>query len=138
MQKIFVSLIFVIFLVFTGFVTLNICSKTLNNKFSIVSPVPDFLTVFLNRQVSTLNLWAPALESKVSTKLLAPTISARVGLIYDLTSKQVLYSKNPKERLPMASLTKIMTTVVALEHEKKDDKYRVTKDDLVGEDSMGL
>lgn len=138
MKKILFSVIFLAFIVFTGFVMLSICSKTLNNKFSIISPVPDFLTVFLNRQVSTLNLWAPSLENKVSTKLQAPTVSARSVLIYDTTSKQVLYSKNPRERLPMASLTKIMTAVVALENEKKDDQYKVTKDDLVGEDTMGL
>ena len=138
MQKIFVSIFFVIFLVFVSLVTFNFYSKISNTKFSIVSPVPDFLTVFLNRQVSTLNLWAPSVENKVKTKLEAPIVSARSGLIYDLTSKQVLYSKNPKERLPMASLTKIMTAVVALENEKKDDQYKVTKDDLVGEDTMGL
>lgn len=58
--------------------------------------------------------------------------------MYDLTTNKVIYQKNTKEKLPMASLTKIMTSVIALENQKKDNKYKVTKKDLVGEDSMGL
>lgn len=127
-----------VFLAFVSFVASNIYAKISNNKVSIISPVPDFLTAFLNKQVSTLNLWMPSLDNKVSTKLQAPNISAGSALIYDTTSKQVLYFKNPKQRMPMASLTKIMTAIVALENKKKDDKYNVTKGDLVGEDSMGL
>jgi serine-type D-Ala-D-Ala carboxypeptidase (penicillin-binding protein 5/6) len=38
----------------------------------------------------------------------------------------------------MASLTKIMTAIVALEHQKTDDQYVVRQQSLVGEDSMGL
>ena len=138
MKKIIAFLVFVVFLAFISFVVANIYSKVSNNKTSIVSPVPDFLTIFINRQVSSLNLWTPSLGNKVLTKLQAPNISAQSVLIYDTTSKQMLYSKNPKEKLPMASLTKIMTAAVALENKKKNDEYIVSKDDLVGEDSMGL
>jgi D-alanyl-D-alanine carboxypeptidase (penicillin-binding protein 5/6) len=137
-KKFSVFLVFVVFLAFISFVTASIYSKVSNNKTSIVSPVPDFLTIFLNREVSSLNLWTPSLGNKVLTKLQAPNISAGSVLIYDTTSKQVLYSKDPKQRLPMASLTKIMTAVIALENKKKDDRYRVLQEDLVGEDSMGL
>lgn len=38
----------------------------------------------------------------------------------------------------MASLTKIMTAIIALENKKEDDTYIVNNEDLVGEDSMGL
>lgn len=138
MKKFSVFLVFVVFLALISFVTANIYSKVSNNKTSIVSPVPDFLTIFLNREVSSLNLWTPSLGNKVLTELQAPNISAGSALIYDTTSKQVLYSKDPKQRLPMASLTKVMTAVIALENKKKDDRYRVLQEDLIGEDSMGL
>jgi len=137
-KKIFVFLVFVVFLSILGFTTFNIYSKTANDKSPIVSPVPNFLTVFINKQVSTLNLWLPSLRNKISVSFKAPEISARSALIYDMTSKKVLYSKNTQEKLPMASLTKIMTAVVALENKRNDDAYVVTKSDLVGEDSMGL
>ncbi len=138
MKKILSFLVFVVILIFLSYTIANVYSKLSNNKTPVVSPVPDFLTAFLNRQVSTLNLWLPSLGNKVSTRLQSPQVSARSVLIYDTTSKQVLYSKSPKEKLPMASLTKIMTAVVALENKKDDDKYIVRQEDLVGEDSMGL
>ncbi len=131
-------LFFLCFLGILGFASLNIYAKVTNNKGPIVSPVPDFLTAFLNKQVSSLNLWLPSLRNKISVSFQAPQISAKSALIYDTTSKQVLYSKNPQERLPMASLTKIMTAVIALENKRLDDAYVVKQDDLVGEDSMGL
>jgi len=42
-------------------------------------------------------------------------IVARAAYVYDVRNNQMLYSKNPTERVPLASLTKIMTAVVALE-----------------------
>jgi serine-type D-Ala-D-Ala carboxypeptidase (penicillin-binding protein 5/6) len=106
---------------------------------SVASPLPNFLTTYANNQVTTLNIWSPVFEllkSPFSPE--APEITAKSALIYDIDSQKVLYFKNPKERLPMASLTKIMTAIIALESPKKDDKYIITQEDLVGEDSMGL
>lgn len=138
MKKTVVFLVFIIVLVFLGFVTFNIYTKTSDSKLSVISPVPDFLTAFLNKQVSSLNLWLPSLANKISVSFKAPEISAQSALIYDTTAKKVLYSKNPQKKLPMASLTKIMTAVIALENKRRDDAYVVTENDLVGEDSMGL
>jgi D-alanyl-D-alanine carboxypeptidase len=105
-------------------------------KQAILSPIPNFLTLLVNGQVSTLNLWLPLLNNMVASDLKKPEIEAKSALLYDLTTKKVLYAKNPKEKLPMASLTKIMTAVIALENKKADDKYIVKPEDLVGEDTM--
>jgi D-alanyl-D-alanine carboxypeptidase (penicillin-binding protein 5/6) len=137
-KKFFVFLIFVVLLASLGSVAFNVYSKTKDDKSPIVSPVPNFLTAFINKQVSTLNLWLPSLRNKISVSFQAPEISAKSALIYDTTSKKVLYSKNPQEKLPMASLTKIMTAIIALENQRRDNAYVVTQGDLVGEDSMGL
>lgn len=111
-----------------------------NNQLTkiLYSPLPDFLTSFKNRQVSTIDLWLPNLGNSIKTIIAKPTTTARSALLYDLTDGQVLFAKNPKEKLPIASLTKIMTAIIALENKKKDDRYLVRKKDLVGEDSMGL
>lgn len=42
-----------------------------------------------------------------------PVVSARAVLVKDLSSGEMLYEKNAKERLPIASTTKIMTALVA-------------------------
>ena len=107
-------------------------------KQTILSPIPNFLSLLVNSQVSTLNLWVPLLSNIALSNLKKPEIGAKSALLYDLTTKEVLYVKNPKEKLPMASLTKIMTAVIALENKKANDKYIVKPEDLVGEDAMGL
>lgn len=109
----------------------------LSGKFSLTSPLPDSLTSYVNRQVSTLNLWFPSVKSEEDTTQ-KPVISARSVVIYDLTTEKFLFEKNKDDKLPMASLTKIMTAIIALENKKPDDSYVVSKNDLVGEDSMGL
>ena len=42
-------------------------------------------------------------------------ISAKSACLIDATSGRVLYSKNSNQRMPMASTTKIMTAIVAIE-----------------------
>jgi D-alanyl-D-alanine carboxypeptidase (penicillin-binding protein 5/6) len=108
------------------------------NKSEVVSPVPSFLNIIDNKQVSTLSLWLPTLANFIGLKSQVPQISAKSAIIFDTTTGKVLYEKDPHEKLPMASLTKIMTAIVAMEYPKKTDNYLVTQSDLVGEDSMGL
>ena len=46
----------------------------------------------------------------------APDISSRGAVVIEQTSGKVLWGKNAHERLPMASTTKIMTALVAIEN----------------------
>lgn len=107
-------------------------------SFSLRSPVPSFLSMIDNSQVTTIDTWEPKEVLGISENALYGSLTAKSAYAYDTTTDQVLFSKDENTRLPMASLTKIMTAIVALENPKKDDKYLVTKEDLVGEDSMGL
>lgn len=122
-----------IFISFTGYIFLNEKKDT-----KIASPLPDFLTSLQNKQVTTLSLWEPILSFFEDSATEKPELTARSVLVYDLSEDKALFEKNIKQKVPIASLTKIMTAVVALEHPKKDDKYFVTRPDLVGENSMGL
>lgn len=101
-------------------------------------PVPVNFAIPKNNQVSTLDLWSVPSEIADTQDKNAPTISATSSLVFDLPSGKVLFAKNVSTRLPLASLTKIMTAIVALEHPKQDDTYTVSGAALVGEDSMGL
>ncbi|HYE83824.1 MAG TPA: D-alanyl-D-alanine carboxypeptidase family protein [Clostridia bacterium] len=57
----------------------------------------------------------------------AQDTSARAAVIMDVNSGRVLYSKNMNEKLPMASTTKIMTTLVAVESGRLEEKVTVSK-----------
>ena len=56
-----------------------------------------------------------------------PTINSRAAVIYDRTSKTILYGKNENTKRPMASTTKIMTSIVVLEKANLSDVVEVSK-----------
>ena len=138
MNKKLIFVGFLLFLVsFTFVFGFELFSNQPKQDSKIVSPLPDFLNILNNKQVSGISLWFFSLNDSLQKKE-ALNITAKSALIYDLSSNKVLFDKNAKEKLPMASLTKIMTAIIALENPRKDDRYVVEGSDLVGEDSMGL
>src|SRR3989344_6406234 len=107
------------------------------NPPKITAPLPSFLTRTENLQVLGVNLWIPS-KSELKNLSNKPEISAKSALVYDLTTNKIIFEKNPKEKLPMASLTKIMTSIIVLENYKREEKFKVRKENLVGENTMGL
>lgn len=102
-----------------------------------LAPIPDFLRLSENKQVTFLDLWLPFVDSNKQVGDI-PSLTAESVLMYDLDAEKVLFQKNPDDRLPMASLTKIMTAIIALENPEENDVYVVSQDAMVGENSMGL
>jgi D-alanyl-D-alanine carboxypeptidase (penicillin-binding protein 5/6) len=60
-----------------------------------------------------------------------PASSAKSILAIDLNTGTQLYSQNPDERLPIASLTKLMTAMVVLDHSNKDQVVTIEKSDTL-------
>jgi D-alanyl-D-alanine carboxypeptidase (penicillin-binding protein 5/6) len=56
-----------------------------------------------------------------------PELTSRAALVMDADSGQVLFAKNPDERLPMASTTKIMTAILILESLDLDTEVVVSR-----------
>jgi D-alanyl-D-alanine carboxypeptidase (penicillin-binding protein 5/6) len=54
----------------------------------------------------------------------------RAGLVFDVDSGHVLWARRPLERLPMASLTKLMTAIIVVERTRPTERARVTKEAL--------
>ena len=64
---------------------------------------------------------------------------AKSAVLIDAESGRVLFSHNKDERLPMASTTKIMTALIALEQTDADKSFAVKASDVAVEgSSMGL
>ncbi len=57
----------------------------------------------------------------------APEVSAEAALFVDTKSGKALYAKNVHEKLPVASLVKVMTALIALERKNMDDEYLVSQ-----------
>ncbi|BFH69348.1 MAG: D-alanyl-D-alanine carboxypeptidase family protein [Paenibacillus dendritiformis] len=60
-------------------------------------------------------------------RLKPPAIHAKAAALIDVASGRILYSRNGEEPLPMASTTKIMTAIVAIESGKLSDVVKTSK-----------
>jgi len=119
--------------IFTATIALVIL--TLSSLFFIVSKIifqPEPANIFIatedNESQSyvypiTVPNYIPILNSSISR----PQINARAYLVYDTHSSRILIEKNIKERLPIASLTKILSAVVALEKFSPEDIVSITE-----------
>lgn len=66
------------------------------------------------------------------------SISANAACLIEAESGKVLYSKNAEKRLPMASTTKIMTAIIALESGMALDKLITVPKEAVGIEGSSL
>jgi D-alanyl-D-alanine carboxypeptidase (penicillin-binding protein 5/6) len=88
---------------------------------------------------SLLAVAAAALVLATSAYAGAPAVSARAYFVVNPASGEVLAQKRAWARVPIASLTKLMTVIVALDHAKWNDVVRVQRDAAaVGESTINL
>lgn len=103
----------------------------------VVAPLPSYL---VNTSLAQgLDFWKPKDANVLQSAIEKPQVSAKAAFVYDITQDKVLYDKNSKERLPVASLIKVATAIVALESKRPSARFRVSsKAASVGENSMGI
>lgn len=88
----------------------------------------------MTRGLSDLNS-APELASNLEV----PNLTAKAAFAFDLSSGSILYASNFDERLPIASLTKLMTALVVVKLSSADALVEVNRNDMVVVgSSMGL
>ncbi|MDB5194077.1 MAG: serine-type D-Ala-D-Ala carboxypeptidase D-alanyl-D-alanine carboxypeptidase [Parcubacteria group bacterium] len=66
------------------------------------------------------------------------TISAKAAYVYDIRTKTVLYAKSENERLPLASLTKVMSALVAVDSADADTIVTISPEALKTDGDSGL
>ena len=79
-------------------------------------------------------------DTESSTSVAMPEIDAKAAILIDASTGRVLYAKNEHESLPMASTTKILTALIALESIDDFSRTVTLPDDFmnVGESSIYL
>lgn len=91
---------------------------TVKNQKSIVFKVIFLLILFFNIHI------VYAQEFNITSKNV---------ILYNMNEEKILYQLKDEEKVQIASLTKIMTTIVAIENEKSlDEKVTITKEMLKG------
>ncbi len=96
------------------------------------------LCVFAIGVMSWLPVAGPAVASPIAQEPPEPQITAQSAILVEYPSGRILYQKAAHQRMAPASLTKILTAILALEYGNLDDEVTIVPDDLVGESSMGL
>lgn len=85
----------------------------------------DLISPLLYRGKSlALNQWFP--KNVLGAQSNELEITSLAALFLETNTGQVLYSKNPHQKLPIASLVKIMTALIALENIKADQQLIVS------------
>ena len=77
-----------------------------------------------------LRQWSDAAEP--------PPVTAAALIVYDVEAARTLYARNAETALPPASLTKLMTALLALESGRLREAATVREEDLTGGATMGL
>jgi len=65
-------------------------------------------------------------------------ITAHAAYVWDVREQRALYNKNAGRQLPLASLTKLMTALVASEHLGSDDSVEITAAAILQEGDSNL
>ncbi|MBI2017990.1 D-alanyl-D-alanine carboxypeptidase [Candidatus Daviesbacteria bacterium] len=86
---------------------------------NLISPLVN------NSKVLGVNLWLPNLEIEAKTEV--PKVSAKAAFFIDSKSGKVLFAKNSQDKLPIASLAKVMAVLIALENKHLEDEYWVSE-----------
>lgn len=110
------TILSVLLITLLSFLVLNITSY---KDTKLISPL------WKGEKVLGLNQWQPA--QVLGSQIFAPQVSAKAGLFIETKTGAILYSKNPNQKLPIASLVKVMTALIALEHKSLDDQYLVSE-----------
>jgi serine-type D-Ala-D-Ala carboxypeptidase (penicillin-binding protein 5/6) len=110
--------------------------KIINISLLIILLIFTVLNITVKYQI-TKNLILPAIPVIVSkypmiNKRFTPDITAESAIIVDDTSKVIVFEKNPQLRFSMASTTKIMTALTALDYYRDFDIITVKNTDIEG------
>ncbi len=94
---------------FLNAITTNATSSNFNSG-TLDSTTTDLSKInFHINDATSSTSWLPDIN-----KIYAPEIVAKNAVVYDITNKQFIYSKNADEPVPMASLVKVITAAVFL------------------------
>lgn len=116
-MKKFISLSVLFLIIIFSFLVIQTISNS--NSRQLITPVSK------NEKVLGITQWLP--KKNLDSFEDAPIITAKSAFFIESKSGRILFSKNPNEKLPIASLVKVMTILIALEHKKMDDSFIVSK-----------
>lgn len=89
------------------------------------SKLVDLISPKIDGKVLGINQWFP--KQVLGSQENVLEITAEGAMFLDTRDGKILFSKNPNKKLPIASLVKVMTVLVALEHKNMNDQYLISQ-----------
>jgi D-alanyl-D-alanine endopeptidase (penicillin-binding protein 7) len=86
--------------------------------FKVANPRDLLLQLFIVAATALVLLSVPSsahAKAKAATQTRPPAVSAQAAIVWDRTTGTVVYGKNTRAVMPIASITKLMTALVVLE-----------------------
>lgn len=81
----------------------------------------------IKRIVAAFLLICLLLQAGLVGAMDTPDVTARAAIVMDQRTGRILFSKNAHEPLPMASITKVMTAILAIESGRLDETVTVSE-----------
>lgn len=90
-------------------------------------------------EILVANISQDVPKQKTPTPIIIPEFQAKSVFSFRVNQKEenVIYQKNIQEKLPIASLTKLMTAVIAIENYPLDEKITISKEAVLQEGDFG-
>jgi len=99
-----------------------------SDNFPIISLVDNYIVE--NQQAYILPISGPNYIPILDSNISRPIVDAKSAVVYDTRSSRFLYEKNSDMKLPIASLTKVMSAVIILEKLNLDDIVTIAEDSI--------
>ena len=102
------------------------------------------VSIFYGRAINKEIVLSQDIENRVTAEedaikpFLNLALQAKAFAIYDAEKKSFVYKRNAEEAMPLASLAKVMTTIVVMENAPKDKVFQISKEALAQSADHGL
>ena len=108
------------------------------NAFLVLSIVVTSFAIYSSRTLDSIPEQVVTVKKHKSKAFENISVQAKSVYVYDLKNKEVLYQKNSTAQLPLASITKLMTALTAVDLLPKDTEITIRKEFLAEEGDSGL
>ncbi len=98
------------------------------------------LFIFYSNERKEVNIKIAQIQEKkkIDYQPIIDSIKAKSFYVYDILKKKVIFSKDEHLKLPLASITKLMSGLVVFDIMPETTEVTITKDDLLLEGNSGL
>ena len=114
------------------------CSVGLKDAYSLKERVPSIEASFAAEDEAAKGFASDLCVISDEGSFDPEDVTSQAGALFDLTDREVLYSKDAFEKMYPASITKVMTSLIAIKYGNLEDQVTVTEDAVISESGATL